>query len=102
MPEWSKHPRHRRKGDAPQVDFPTWVKLITRRVEQHLKRDWLLGFTMSSVLFRSMLNQCRTVYSYDQVLREDGSRGFTADELESGAISLCQALDGKYVDLKGK
>ena len=74
------------------------MKLITRRVEQHLKRDWLLVFTMSSVLFRSMLNQCRTVYSYDKVRREDGTRGFTAAELEAGAISLCEALDGRYVD----
>jgi len=57
---------------------------------------------MNSVLFRTMLNQCRTVYRYDHVSREDGSRGFSAAELESGAISLCQAFDGKYVDLKGK
>ena len=79
-----------------------WVKLITRRVEQQLKRDWLLGFTMGSVLFRSMLNQCRTVYSYGKIRRADGSKGFTADELETGAISICQALDGKYKDLDGR
>eukprot|EP00973_Karenia_brevis_P051563 7160660-Karenia_brevis.AAC.1 len=28
--------------------------------------------------------------------------GFTAAELEAGAISICQALDGKYQDLNGK
>ena len=76
MPPWSKTPRHRRQGDAPQVDFAVWVKLMTRRVEQQLRRDWLLGFTMSNVLFRSMVNLCRTVYSYDKIKRQDGSYGF--------------------------
>ena len=102
MPEWSKVPRHRRKDDAPQVPFPLWVKIMTRRVEQQLRRDWLFGFTMSNVLFRSLLNQCRTVYSYQKARRSDGSFGFTAAELESGAISICRALDGKYKDLTGK
>ena len=57
---------------------------------------------MGSVLFRSMLNQCRTVYSYETMRRSDGSKGFTAAELEAGAISICQALDGKYKDLDGR
>ena len=74
----------------------------SRRDEQHLERDLLLGFTVRSVLFRSLLNQCRTVYSYDKVRRTDGSMGFTAAELEAGAISICQALDGKYKDLNGR
>ena len=78
MPEWSKVPRHKRSGDAPRVDFPLWTRLMTRRVEQHVQRDWLLGFTMSSVLFHSQLNQCRTVYSYEKYKRDDGSTGFTA------------------------
>ena len=84
------------------MDLALWVKLITRRVEQQLKRDWLLGFTMGSVLFRSMLNQCKTVYSYEKIRRSDGSKGFTAAELEAGAISICNALGGKYKDLDGK
>ena len=102
MPEWSKDPRHRRSGDAPRVELQLWVKLMTRRVEQQLKRDWLFGFTMFSVLFRSILNQCKTVYSDEQVRNEDGSKGFTVEELEAGAISICQGLDGKYTDLNGK
>ena len=63
MPDWSSVPRHRRKDDAPKVPLAMWVKIMTRRVEQQLKRDWLLRFTMSNVLFRSLLNRCRTVYS---------------------------------------
>ena len=99
MPEWSQCPQHKRQGDAPRVEPPLWVRLISRRVEQQLQRDWLLGFAMFNVLFRSTLNQCRTVYSYEKIKRADGSKGFTAEELEAGAISICQALDGKYKDL---
>ena len=102
MPSWSKHPRHRRQGDAPQVDFAVWVKLMTRRVEQQLRRDWLLGFSMGNVLFRSMVNLCRSVCSYDRIKREDGSYGFSAAELEEGAVSICKALAGNYKDLNGK
>ena len=62
----------------------------------------VFGFSMWSVLFRGILNQCRTVYSYNKVRRADGSLGFSATELEAGAISIFQALDGKYKDLDGK
>ena len=44
MPSWSKIPRHRRADDAPRVELAEWVRLISRRVEQQLRRDWLLGF----------------------------------------------------------
>ncbi len=101
MPEWSKQSRYRRTEDAPRVDLAMWVQLVTRRVEQQLKRDWLLGFTMSSVLFRSTLNQCKTAYSYEKIRRADGSMGFTAAELEAGAISICRALTGKVQKVNG-
>eukprot|EP00973_Karenia_brevis_P037231 5133403-Karenia_brevis.AAC.1 len=42
MPEWCTHQRHRRGEHAPRVPLTLWVKLLTRRIEQHLKRDWLL------------------------------------------------------------
>ena len=35
----------------------------------------------------------RLHYVQEQVRREDGSKGFTAEELEAGAISICQGLD---------
>jgi hypothetical protein len=75
------------------------VDLISRRVEQHLERDWLLGFTMSNVLFQSLLNQCRAVCSHAKVRRRDNSLGFAAEELEAGAFSFCKALGGEYKDL---
>ncbi|HIE71391.1 MAG TPA: hypothetical protein EYP98_15145 [Planctomycetes bacterium] len=101
-PEWMKKPRYRRAEDAPRVEFPLWVKLMTRRIEQQLKRDWLLGFSMGSFLFRSTLNACRTMYSYTSVKREGGHKGFTPKELEEGAVSIVNALGGKYKDQQGK
>ena len=50
---------------------------------------------MWNALCRSIINQCRTVYSYEKIHRENGSTGFTAEELEAGAISICRALNGK-------
>ena len=75
---------------------------MSRRVEQQLKHDWLLGFSMGSFLFMFTLNACRTVYSFERIQREDGARGFNARELEEGAISIVDALAGKYRDANGK
>ena len=57
---------------------------------------------MGNVLFKSLVNRCKTVYSYQSVKREDGSTGFSAAELETGVISICKALSGTYRDLDGK
>ena len=75
---------------------------MTRRVEQQLKRDWLLGFSMGSFLFTFTLNACRTVYSYDRVHREDGQKGFAARDLDEGAISICNAPAGEHRDVDGR
>ena len=74
MPAWARVSRHRRGDDAPRVELPLWVRTMTRRVEQHLKRDWLFGFSMWNVLFRTTLNQSKTVYSYETVERAGGSK----------------------------
>ena len=101
-PSFLGKPRHRRPAGAPRVELPAWVRLISRRVEQQLKRDWLLGFSMGSFLFMYTLNACRTAYSFDRVQREDGKKGFDAKELEEGAISIVNALAGQYRDVNGK
>ena len=99
MPKWSKQARHRRREGDPQVDLATWVRAISRRPELQLKNNWLLGFTMSSVLFRSMVNRARSLHVYTSQKRDDGRLGFTPEELEDGAISICRALDGEYKDM---
>ena len=95
MPAFAKRPRHRRAEDAPRIEAPLWVKVTSRRVEAQLRRDWCLGFAQGNYLFRSALNLSRTVYSYETCLRPEGGRGFSAEELKEGAISICKALAGK-------
>ena len=77
MPVFAQRPRHRRPEDAPRIEAPLWVRTIARRVEQQVKRDWLLGFSPNNYLFRSALNLIRTVYSYETFQGEDGQKGFT-------------------------
>ena len=91
MAHWSKIPRYRRKADAPRVEFGEWVRLMSRRVEQQLRRDWLLGFSMGNVLFRSAVNLTRSVHSYETIKREDGSYGFSAEELKWGRRQYLQS-----------
>ena len=57
---------------------------------------------MSSVLFHTQLNQCRTVYSYEKCKRDDGTTGFTSEELESAAIEIVRGLEGTYEDVHGR
>ena len=42
-PAFINRPRHRRAQGAPRIELPAWVRLMSRRVEAQLKRDWLLN-----------------------------------------------------------
>ena len=44
MPAWTKATRYRRKTDAPRIEAEAWVRLMSRRVEAQLSRDWNFGF----------------------------------------------------------
>ena len=101
MPVFSPKPRYRRTETAPRLEASEWIKATSRRAEAQLKRDWLLGFAQWNYLFRSTINLSRTFYSYETKKVGD-RRGFTAEELENAAVSLCQALNGKYKDLDGR
>ena len=46
------------------------------------------------------VNLSRTFYSYETI-QPGTDRGFSPEELEEAAISLCHALVGKYKDLDG-
>ena len=61
MPEWSATSRHRRGPEAPRVELPLWARVMTRRVESQLRRDWRFGFTMSSLLYQSALNMSKSM-----------------------------------------
>ena len=74
---------------------------MARRVEGQLHRDGLFGVVSWNYLFRSAVNLSRTLYSYESP--ENGTcKGFSAKELQEGAISICRALYGKYTDVNGK
>ena len=63
LPEFAQRPRHRRQSAAPRVPLELKVKLIGRRVESQLRRDWLLQFSTGNLLFRHAVNMAKTLYS---------------------------------------
>ena len=101
MPEWSTRPRYRRPDDAPRVPTSLWVRVMSRRVEAQLARDWNFGYASWNFLFRSTINLSRTLYSYEGRSGDAGS-SMTAEQLEEGAVSLCKALSSHYKDTNGK
>ena len=64
MPEWAKAPRYPRGENAPRVEADAWVKLMSRRVEAQLSRDWTFGFVSWNYIFRSTINLSRTLFAY--------------------------------------
>ena len=105
-PEWGKYKdkRWRRPADAPRVPLQDWVRLMSRRVESQLGRDWTFGYTTWNVLFRSAVNLSRSVYSYNTpMLKDDGTWGkLTAAALEDAACEILRALHGTYTTADGK
>ena len=48
MPAFMKKPRYRRFEDAPRIETNLWVKVMARRVEAQINRDWHFGFVVES------------------------------------------------------
>eukprot|EP00973_Karenia_brevis_P004598 629058-Karenia_brevis.AAC.1 len=72
---------------------------MSRRIEAQVQRDWHFGFVSWNLIFRSAINLSKTVYSYENADTTEGRRSFTAAELQDGAVSICKALHGSYVDV---
>ena len=96
MPEWSATSRHRRGAEAPRVELPLWTRIMTRRVESQLRRDWRFGFTMSSLLYQSALNTSRSMrlFADHEQVEDQGDRDFAY--MEEAAVSIVEALRGRY------
>ena len=62
MPAYSERVRHRRGDGAPRVEVPLWVRIMSRRIEGQLNRDWHFGFVAWNYLFRSSVNLSRTIF----------------------------------------
>ena len=99
-PTWGKYKdrRWRRAADAPRVPLHDWVRLMSRRVESQLTRDWTFGYTTWNVLFRSAVNLSRSIYTYDTpVLQDNGEwQKLTTSALEDAACEILRALHGTY------
>ena len=99
-PSWGpyKNKRWRRDEEAPHVSLHDWVRLMSRRVESQLVRDWTFGYTTWNVLFRSAVNLSRSVYAYDTpVLQDNGEwERLTSADLEDAALQILRALHGTY------
>ena len=48
------------------IEAEAWVRLMSRRVEAQLSRDWNFGFVSWNYIFRSTINQSRTFFAYDR------------------------------------
>ena len=69
MPAFAKQPRYRREDPAPRIETEDWVRVMSRRVEASVSRDWTFGFVTWNYLFLSSVNLTRSVYAYE---RKDG------------------------------
>jgi len=101
-PEFMKKRRYRRHAQAPWVDFDMWVRIMGRRVEAQLARDWNFGFVSWNLLFRSTLNLSRSLFCHSSRDRHGVHEPISAESLGQGAIELCKSLWGKYTDLDGR
>ena len=104
-PEWSGKPRWRRKEDEPRVGLGDWVRIMSRRIESQLGRDWVFGFASWNVLFRSAVNLSRTVYVVNTPVYDAARNSWgclTTADLEKASLELLTALTGRYTDRNGR
>ena len=62
MYHFAETPRHRRGDGAPRVEPPAWVRIMARRVEAQISRDWHFGFVSWNYIFTSAVNLSRTFF----------------------------------------
>ena len=42
-PKFMRKPRYTRKDGAPYVEAPAWMRIMGRRMESQMSRDWIFG-----------------------------------------------------------
>ncbi|CAL1148725.1 unnamed protein product [Cladocopium goreaui] len=105
VPQWSQRKRLRRHPDDPHVELNTWVKVMARRIEAQVSRDWVCGFTSWNLLFRSALNLSRTTDAYSRSFYDEETQEWvqpTGKHVEQAAQQLLVALKGSYIDVTGQ
>ena len=78
------------------------MRIMGRRVEAQISRDWNFGFVSWNYVFRSSLNMSRNIFAFDRLSKETGMPEFTAADLQEGAKQICRAMWGKYSDINGR
>ena len=105
VPKWSQRKRLRRHPDDPHIELNTWVKVMARRIEAQISRDWVFGFTSWNLLFRSALNLSRTTDAYSRSFYDEETQEWvrpTGKHVEQAAQQLLLALKGSYIDVTGQ
>lgn len=102
MPSFAKQPRYRRQDPAPRIETGDWVRVMSRRVEASVSRDWTFGFVTWNYLFRSSVNLARSIYAYERENGKDTLASCTPAPLEKGAIEIAQGLWKQYTDVSGR
>ena len=98
VPAFQETERYRRIEHAPRVEHPVWDKIMARRVEGQMVRDWQLGFVSWNCRFKTAVNLSRTLWSYETVKQNGENVRVTAADLEAAAISIVKALRGTYIN----
>ena len=90
--------RHRRQESAPRVEHPIWDRIMARRAEGQMVRDWQMGFVSWNCRFKTAVNLSRTLWSYETVKQDGQDVKVTAQQLEAAAIAIVKGLRGTYVN----
>ena len=103
-PKWSDKTRHRRKDDSPRLELSAWMRCLSRRCEAQVNRDWIFGFALWNLYFRSKINLAPRSQIYDTDVYDEKRhifRRLQSQDIEDGALQLVNALGGSYTDAKG-
>jgi hypothetical protein len=90
--------RYRRQEHAPRVEHPVWDRIMARRAEGQMVRDWQMGFVSWNCRFKTAVNLSRTLWSYETVKQDGQDVKVTAQQLEAAAIAIVKGLRGTYVN----
>ena len=99
-PAWSAVERYRRDESAPRVELQDWVQIMARRCEAQVCRDWVFGFALWNLYFRSALNLSRNLTLFSVPVLDEDARAWKKlqpKDIEAGAIQLLKALQGNYI-----
>ena len=97
-PAFQETTRYRREESAPRVEHSIWDRIMSRRIEGQMARDWQLGFVSWNCRFKIAVNLSRTFWSYETVKQDGENVKVTPQDLEAASIAIVKALRGTYID----